>query len=206
MSTYEYWIGQDIDFRSVWDDFESGFAYIDKYRTMDVHLMRLTFEQYPTNLPLFNHEAIFKTVKGYFHELKRTCMTKDEYVMAGPLFIYGIDRGSATWSFLGELRQLLLFGTTLADERIVGQKLDNIDKKLAIINRHFGGAYNPEDFQRFMRAKTSPDLEFAVRKLLHQKLRRIEISRESFIGEMDQKQRNLIELKSLLEGKDGTSQ
>lgn len=78
--------------------------------------------------------------------------------MAGPLFIYEIDRGSGIWSFLGELRQLLLLGTTLADERVLGQELNNIDKKLEIIGRYFGNALHPEDFQQFMKARASRDL------------------------------------------------
>jgi hypothetical protein len=70
MSTSEYWIGKDVSFRSAWEDFESGLEYIDKYHTMEVYLIRLTLEQYPSTLPLFNHEAVFKTIKGYFHDLK----------------------------------------------------------------------------------------------------------------------------------------
>ena len=203
MSTEEYWIGYGVDFRGVWDDFESGQPYISKYETMQVHLMRFTFEQYPSNLPLFNHEAIYKTIKGYFHELKWTCMTEQEYAEAGPLFLYDIDRGSGIWSFLGELRQLLLLGMTLADEKVLGEELENMDRKLRIINRYFGNAARPEDFQQFMKAKTPRELEFAVRKLLEQRLKKIEISRTPFTSK-GQAEANLIELKSLL-GNPGSS-
>ena len=202
MSMYEYWIGKNVDFRSVWNDFESGLGYIEKYNSMEVHLIRLTFEQYPSDLPLFNHEAVLKTIKGYFHDLKRICLTHQEYSVAGPLFIYDVRRDSGIWSFLGELRQLLLLGTTLADEKIVGQKIDNIDKKLKIISDYFGnsGALYPEDFRQFMEANTPRELENAVQKLFQQKLLRVEISREPFTGNIGKTTESLIELKGLLDG------
>lgn len=71
MSFYEYWIGKSIDLEGLWDDFENGQCYIEKYKTMRVHLLRLTFNHYTPDLPLFNHEAISKTVKDTFHDLKR---------------------------------------------------------------------------------------------------------------------------------------
>ncbi len=202
MPMVEYWIGEKVDFRSLWDDFESGGAYIDKYQTMTVHLICLTFEQYPSSLPLFNHEAVFKTVKGYFHDLKRTCFTYDEYASAGPLFIYEINRGSGIWSFLGELRQLLLLGITLAGAKVVGQEIENIDRKLAIINRYFAGAANPQDFRRFMTARTQPQLRFAVQKLVEQRLQKIEISTGPFTGNIDQAKATLVNIGTVLENTD----
>lgn len=70
MSSYdEYWIGQDIDYARLWNDFDDGIGYIEKYNSRPAHLLRLTFERFPANLPLFNHEAIYKTIKGTYHDL-----------------------------------------------------------------------------------------------------------------------------------------
>src|SRR2546423_3071212 len=128
MSMYEYWIGEGVDYKKVWRDYEDGLAYIDKFKSMRAHLIRIELNQFPANLPLFNHEAVYKTIKGYFHDLKQLCLSHEEYMYASPLYLYDVRRGSGIWDFLGELRQLLLLGTTLADEKVIGQQLDNIDK------------------------------------------------------------------------------
>jgi hypothetical protein len=197
MSTYEYWIGQGVDFAGVWNDYESGLDYIDKYRTMRVHLIRFTFEQPPSIWPLFNHEAIYKTIKGYFHELKRLCFTEHEYAVAGPLFLYEVDRGSGIWSFLGELRPLYLLAMTLVQEKIVGQRLENLEKMLEINNKYFGGTANISDFEQFINATPSPDVQLGVSKLFDQGLEKIEISEESFRYRVP-RQLRMVNIKSLL--------
>jgi len=195
---YEYWIGEGVDFSGVWSAYDEGKAYEEKFRTMRVHLIQFTFREQPPNLPLFNHEAIYKTIKGYFHDLKRLCLSSNDYATAGPLFLYEVNRGSGVWSFLGELRQLLLFGTTLADQKLVGQKLDNIDKKLNILEKYFGGAIYPEDFEAFMRARTPRDLELAVKRMIAEGLQKVEISRKSFTGEIKDTRRELIDVKEVI--------
>jgi hypothetical protein len=197
MSIYEYWIGQDINFRGVWADYDGGMAYQEKYQTMRVHLIQLTFES-TLDTPLFNHEAIFKTVKGYFHELKRTCLSSHDYEHAGPLFLYEVGRGSSMWSFLGELRQLLLLGTTLADQKVIGQQLKNIDSKLNILKKYFGNSVRPEDFRAFMQAQTSPALEEAVQRMIGEGLRRVRISKRPFKEDPASAQQQMIDLKEIV--------
>jgi hypothetical protein len=150
------------------------------------------------SLPLFDHEAIFKTAKGYFHELKQKCLPRSDYEHAGPLFLYEISRGSSIWSFLGELRQLLLFGTTLADEKIIGQQLKNLDAKLTILKKYFGNSAQPEDFRAFMRARTSSEIEDAVQRMLGQGLRRVRVSRRSFKEDTVSARHEMIDLKEIM--------
>ncbi len=202
MSVEEYWIGQGVDYERVWRDYEEGFAYIEKFRLMRVHLIRIELEQFPADQPLFNHEAVYKTIKGYFHDLKHLCLTEDEYMSAGPLWLYCVDRHSGVWDFLGELRQLLMFGTTLADEKVVGQKLENMDKRLQILQKYFGGAAQPKDFQEFMRARTPRQLEAALQKLIKQGIHRIQVSQQPFEGDIEQTRKSLIDLKKILEEAD----
>jgi hypothetical protein len=73
---------------------------------------------------------------------------------------------------------LILFGTTLGDEKVVGQTLDNMDKKLSILSKYFSSDVNPRDFAAFMRAKTAPDIQKAVQKMLKQRIKRVSISKE----------------------------
>ncbi len=177
MSIYEYWIGRDVDVGEIWRDYEAGQGYERKFHETTCHLLEIEFDIDVTT-PLFEFEAVFKTTKRYFHDLKKVCLTPSEYNQAAPLYFCGVGRGSAIYQWLGELRQLLLFGTTLGDEKVVGQTLDNIDKKLSILSKYFGSDVNPSDFQAFMRAKTAPDIEAAVRKMLRQKIKRVSISKE----------------------------
>ncbi len=203
---YEYWIGKDVDYDRIWEAYDSGYQYIQKYRTMRVHLIRFVFSQQPSELPLFNFEAVFKTIKGYFHDLKRLCLDQSEYGMAGPLFIYSVERSSGIWTFVGELRQLLLLGTTLADEKAIGQKLDNWDKRFRIFRKYFGDSLSEKDFWMFMNAKTPRQIDKAVKRLIEQKIEKIEISREPFDGDIKQTESTLVDIKRLLSEADQDSE
>lgn len=201
MSIEEYWIGRGIDYQAVWQSYEDGFAYIEKFRTMRVHLLQIELRELPLYLPLFNHEAVYKTIKGYFHDLKQQCLSRDEYSAAGPLFLYSVERASGIWSFLGELPQLLLLGATLADEKVMGQQLENLDMKLSILRKYFGEAtVSRNAFQAFMCANTPSQLQIAVDRLISEGIDKIQISSQPFDGDIDATKRSLFNIKELFMG------
>src|SRR5437868_10692181 len=134
--TFEYWIGEGVDYDGVWAAYESGSGYVQKFHSMRVHLLRITLREPPRELPLFNFEAVYKTLKGYFHDVKKAYLTGDEYEGAGPVFVYRVDRSSGIWDFLGELRQLLMFGTSLADEKLMGERIAGIDKRMEFLRKN----------------------------------------------------------------------
>jgi hypothetical protein len=192
----EYWIGKGIDYRRVWREFDDGAGYIEKFHSKKVHLIRITLSYPSKDLPLFNHEAVYKTIKGYFHDLKEACLKPSEYDEAGPLFLYSVDRGSSIWEFLGELRQLLLLGSTLADEKVMGEKLANVDKRIELFRKLFGNAaVSPQDFQAFMAAKTPRELDKAIHRLIEQGIQRIEVSAVPFEGNIEETRKSLIDFK-----------
>ena len=201
---HEYWIGKGVDYDGIWKAYDSGHEYMDKYQSMEVHLIRITLSQQAAHLPLFNHEAVFKTLKGYFHDMKVLCLSPDEYSEAGPLFLYGVDRGSGIWSFLGELRQLILLGTTLADEKVIGQKLENMDKRFDLLRKNFGHSVSTEDFKRFMAAKTPRQLENALQRIIEQGIEKIEISQRPFNGNIKDTTASSVDIKKLLKDADGS--
>lgn|GEM_PF-1920965 len=196
MSVEEYWIGRGVDYKAVWQSYEGGLGYIDKFNTMRVHVLRIELTQFASNMPLFNHEAVFKTIKGYFHDLKQQCFSPNEYAVAGPLFLYSVQRGSGIWTFLGELPQLLLFGTTLAQGKVIGQELENLDTKLSILRQHFGeDAVNTDAFHAFMHAKTASQLSDAVKQLIDQGMLKLSISTQPFEGDMGAAEKSIFDLK-----------
>lgn len=197
MSVYEYWIGQKVDLDGVWRDYEEGRGYERKFYETTCHLLEIEFEIPLLREPIFAFEAIFKTTKRYFHDMKQLCLSSDDYERAAPLYFYGVGRGSAVWQWLGELRQLILFGTTLGDEKVVGQTLDNLEKRLSILHKYFGSDVNSKDFTAFMRAKAAPDLEAAVRKLLRQRIKRVSISRQPVNALELPRPNDLIDVKKL---------
>lgn len=199
---FEYWIGQNVNYEHLWNSYDEGRDYIIKYKSMRVHMIRITLEQQPAGLPLFNFEVVFKTIKGYFHDLKHLCLSNREYQEAGPLFLYCVDRSSGRWEFLSELRQLVLLGTTLADEKTIGQKLDNLDKRMDFLKKHFGNAVSPQDFQMFMKAKSPRQLERAVQRLIEQGIKKVEISSDPFLGNAEQTRSTMIDIKRVLDDAD----
>jgi len=100
----EYWTGKDIDFKKLWDAYNSGKnGYIRKFHTMKMATVRLEFSLPPKGDPLFNLEANLKTLKGLYWQFKNYCLSdpheRDE---AGPLFVYSIERGSSHWLLMIE--------------------------------------------------------------------------------------------------------
>jgi hypothetical protein len=198
--TFEYWIGEGVDYDAVWAAYEVGGGYVQKFNSMRVHLLRVTLRDQPRELPLFNFEVVYKTMKGYFHDLKKACLPRDQYEVAGPLFIYRVDRSSGVWDFLGELRQLLMFGTSLADEKLMGERLASLEKRMEFLRKYFGDAVSQEDFERFMRAKTPRQLERAMQKLFAQGVKGVEVSSEPFVGDIQATQATLVDIKRLTDG------
>jgi hypothetical protein len=200
MSIYEYWIGQNVDLDAVWRNYEQGQGYERKFNKTVCHLLEIEFAGPALADPIFAFEAIFKTTKRYFHDMKQLCLPPRVYEEAAPLYFYGVGRGSAIWQWLGELRQLILFGTTLGDEKVVGQTLDNLDKKLSILSKYFGSGVNPKDFDAFMRAKAAPEIEASVRKMLKQKIKRVSISTHQIQHLKAADPSDLVDVKHLIRG------
>jgi hypothetical protein len=186
MNFYEYWIGKDIDLAEVWKAFDEGKGYIEKYKTMEVYMLRIGFENYSSNSPLFDHEAVSKTIKSLFHDFKRECLSDSEYNEFGPIFIYEINRGSALWSFLAELKPLLVFSTVLSAallwKKFEGQSLNNLEKKISIIKKYFPQATDI-DVKNFVNAWTFLGRKKVLNKLIEQGLKKIEISDKPFKGD-----------------------
>lgn len=191
----EYWIGEGVDYESLWTAYDGGQGYIAKYSEMRNHLLVIEFVSPDKSMPLFEHEAVLKTIKGYFHDVKKACLSSDEYAKAGPLFFYSVDRGSGIYKFLGELRQLLTFGSTLADEKALGRHLENLDKRLAFLKKHFGPNVDEDSFLAFMRATTTQELDEALARLFRCGIKSVKISKEEFRGSIEATERSLVEIK-----------
>jgi len=198
METSEYWIGRNIDYESVWQAYEEGAEpYIDKFRSMRVYLLRIELTDFPSDLPLFNHEAVYKTIKGYFHDLKRYGLSEDEYWSAGPLFLYSVDRGSGIWNFLGELQPLLALAVTLVEGTMRNQVLVNSGRTRQIFQQYFPDA-NPDDIQRIMQANTRRDLQLARSKLVAQEIKGVKVSQEHFDGNYEVTEKTLIDIQKVI--------
>jgi hypothetical protein len=113
MSVQQYWMGKDIDLESLWQDFDAGSGYVSKVATSPLHLLRLTFGQHPICLPLFDHEVVFKTVKGTFHDVKAECFTTEAYNASAPIFLHRVERGSGIFEFLGEFDPVMTWVVAL---------------------------------------------------------------------------------------------
>ncbi|HHT9784398.1 TPA: hypothetical protein ACT9HQ_003018, partial [Legionella pneumophila] len=97
---HEYWIGKGVDYERIWNDFNSGQGYINKFKSIKAAKLTFIFDCPSSNEPLFMHEAVYKSLKGLFHDFKLNCLTDDQYNKSTPMFLYSIERGSSEWSFL----------------------------------------------------------------------------------------------------------
>ena len=186
MDFYEYWIGKNIDLENVWNIFDEGKDYIEKYKSMEVYMLRLEFDNNNSKLPLFDHEAVSKTIKSVFHDLKKECLPQD-YDNLGPIFLYEINRGSDIWSFLAELSPAIILSAALLWLRFDNQCLNNLDKRMSIaekLKKLFPQATDI-DVQDFVKAWTFVGRERVIKRLSDRGLKRIKISRKPFKGEKE---------------------
>ncbi len=100
MSVEQYWMGKGLDLDGLWRDFDEGSPYIRKISPTALYVLRLTFADHPPHLPLFDHEVIFKTVKGTFHDVKAECLSPAAYDEAAPIFLYRVGVAPESSSFL----------------------------------------------------------------------------------------------------------
>ncbi len=197
MKNSEYWIGEEVDYDTIWNAYESGLSYIDKFRSIRVHLLSVELTEFDSDLPLFNHEAVYKTIKGYFHDFKRVCLTPSEYDQSGPLFLYSVNRGSGIWNFLGEPNLIVTFAMTLAAGKILGEELADIETRLKIIQQYFPDTVNPAHINSFMRARTPAALRAAVGKLIAQGIKGVGVSQLPFDGNFRRTARSIVNIQQI---------
>lgn len=181
MSIENYWMGKNLDLDGLWRDFDAGSGYIHKVSGSSLHLLRLTFDGHPVRLPLFDHEVLFKTVKGTFHDVKAECLTPEAYDRAAPIFLYRVDRGSGIFEFLAQFDPLITWVVALGaaakwyqNLQAADQELD--EKRLAFIRSNFPKA-SAADTQAYMKAWTTFGRRRVLQRLIGQDLERVEVSK-----------------------------
>lgn len=196
--TFEtYWIGKGTNYNEIWSNYEEGLnTYSTKFNSMSVYLFRIKFKYPPSNLPLFNHEAIFKTIKGYFHDIKHLCFDEQTYNQMGPVFLYDIHRGSGVYDFLSELAPALILLWTLRKNIRLSAAIKNKDEILKFKKEHFPNA-SDEVALGFNKIKTPEELDkitaIAIKELNKQQIEEVKISKYPFNrNKPDEIEKNLI--------------
>ncbi len=181
MDSFEqYWIGKGIDLDGVWDDFDNGQGYIQKVDSSELHLLRLSFDTPQLRSPLFSHEAILKTIKGTFHDVKFECYSQQKYDEMAPIFLYRVNRGSGIYEFLAQIDPSItwvaaLGGAAIAYRTMLAKDQEFDEKKLNFIKTNFPNA-SPEDTAAYVKAWTTFSRRRVLQRLLEQKLAKVEIS------------------------------
>ncbi len=197
METSNYWIGKDTDYASVWDAYDNGLDYIDVFRSKRLHLLRIELQQFPVDMAIFNFEAVYKTVKGYYHDMKLYGLSDYKYGITGPLFIYSVDRGSSTWNFLGELVPVLALALTLVREGINTQEIENLRRNLQNIQEFFPEV-DSGDIEELVRANLPTGTRRALRRLSEQGIQNVGVSQGPFDGDIEGPERSLISIDKLI--------
>jgi hypothetical protein len=181
VSVEQYWAGKGLDLERLWRDFDAGSGYMQKVSGSQLHLMRLTFGLHPARLPLFDHEVIYKTVKGTFHDVKAECFTRETYTNAAPIFLYRVERGSGLFEFLAQFDPLMTWVVALGAAAMWYRKAlaadqDFDDKRLTFIKANFPNA-SAGDVQAYLKAWTTFGRRKVLHRLIGQHLERVEVSK-----------------------------
>jgi hypothetical protein len=182
MSVEEYWMGKDLDLEGLWRDYDSGSGYMRKVAASQLHLLRLTFTHHPLELPLFDHEVLFKTVKGTFHDVKHECLSPQAYDDAAPIFLHRVDRGSGVFEFLAQFDPLMTWIVALGAAAMWYRKAlaadeDLDEKRLTFIKNNFPNA-TTADVQAYLKAWTTFGRRRVLHRLIGQHLETVEVSRK----------------------------
>ena len=182
MGIEQYWMGKDLDLEGLWEDFDSGSGYIAKVSSSELHLLRLMFNGHPAHLPLFDHEVIYKTVKGTFHDVKAECFTPEAYNNAAPIFLHRVDRGSGIFEFLAQFDPLMtwivaLGGAATWYRATLAKDQEFDEKRLKFIRDNFPGV-SDADTQAYLKAWTTFQRRRVLHRLIGQGLHRVQVSRE----------------------------
>lgn len=73
---FNYWIGEGTDLKKYWNAYYEGEGYKQKFLSMKCHVFEITFAKNEINLPLYNLEPIYKTLKSYYHDVKGLLISK----------------------------------------------------------------------------------------------------------------------------------
>jgi hypothetical protein len=181
VSVEQYWMGKGLDLDRIWQDFDDGSGYIKKVSASPLHLLRLTFGQHPASLPLFDHEVLFKTVKGTFYDVKAECFSTEVFADAAPIFLHRVERGSGVFEFLAQFDPLMTWVVALGGAAMwyrkalsADQELD--EKRLSFIKTNFPNA-NASEVQAYMKAWTTFGRRRVLHRLIGQHLERVEVSK-----------------------------
>ena len=202
MSIEQYWMGKNIDCDAIWRDFDDGQAYIKKVSMCDLHLLRLKFDSPGIMLPLFYHEAIFKTIKGTFHDVKQECYSEEKYNSLTPIFLHNVRRGSGIFEFLGQLDPILVWVTALGGASLGYRSLRAKDQKfdedrLSFIRKEFPGA-SKEDELAYMKAWTTFGSRRVLHRLIQQGLTRVELSEKPVTDEIEKTEPAVVNLAGIV--------
>ncbi len=193
MKFEEYWIGKGINLEEIWSVYEQGQGYINKYNSMEVYFLQLTFDQYSLKQPLFNFELIIKTTKFIFHNLKQNNFSQKEYNLTGPLFFYDVCRSSERFRFLGELKPLILFVISICNQIRKGSEEQKANKiKLIDYLQNRFPDNDISDIQDYIDSFPGIDEKDAIKKLYDQGINKIEVSEKPFNGDVKESQNNMI--------------
>ncbi len=177
-------MGKGIDLETLWQAFDGGKPYIRKVSHTELYLLRFTFEN-DQNLPLFDHEVIYKTIKGTFHDIKKGCFKENQYNNFVPIFLYKVDRGSGIYEFLAQLDPILVFLSVIGTLWAADRALTNRDQKaLEFIRSNFPNA-SLSDVTAYVMSKTFIGKRKVLKRLINQGLKKIELSKSSHSPAMD---------------------
>ncbi|MFC1755705.1 hypothetical protein ACFL96_20335 [Thermoproteota archaeon] len=184
MSFEQYWIGKNIDLENTWKNYESGNGYIQKFQSMETYFLELVFDKPNTQEPLFNQEAIYKTVKSSFHDVKKLYLPEN-YNTLGPIFLYEIRRGSSKYSFLAEFLPIATWVTKFLEIPLAALKAWNLIED----------SLNKRVQRKGLKLdNTKKRLDLAKEKLYLQGLSQVRLSKSSFNGNAEDSRQNSIDL------------
>lgn len=180
-SREKYWIGSGVDLDAIWQDFDHPPAMIENTRHNQLHMLRLNFTSPAGHLPLFSHEAVYKTVRGTYHEVAEVCLPASQRQSLAPLFLHGVRRGSTIFEFLGQLDPILTWAAAFGAAAVGYRALLSTDQqfdeaRLAFIRKNFPNA-TPEDELAYISAWTTFGRRKVLRRLYEQGIASVEVSR-----------------------------
>jgi hypothetical protein len=197
-SFYQYWIGEKLNYDQTWNDYIEGKGYIDKYKNVKQYLLRFQFNATDSFGALFHFEAVFNTIRGLYHDIKKSILTQEEYEKSGPIYLYQINRGSDIWTFVGDISNMLLLAV-LISLHYPNQIMDNNSKKIDLfdkIKKNFPyAAFSQEYLNKILSLLNNPSYSKVIENLFKiTKLEKVQLSSKPFSGKIKAMETDMIDI------------
>jgi uncharacterized protein (DUF433 family) len=175
----QYWIGKDLPLGDLWQAYQGGIDYLEKFNHIEAHFLEISFSESAEGTPFGSFEVVYKTIKSYFHQIKQTCF-QNEYSDLAPLYFYSAFRHPTRYLFLGQINPLLIMAISLIEKKFIGDSFSDTKQILEFVRINFPEALVEDKLNQFQASRGNHIDKDYFEKLINLGLSGVKVTKKPF--------------------------